>query len=123
MSSLSCGSKWWRLAGRCSQIASLALFIAAAAVVWRCFVRLHLSFEALVWLRRGSVGRGLCVSVCCRCCRFSLHRFGQEEIHFRALEVFGWSQCLKGSSFVYGGSRFSKMDVDGGVGSGGRLSG
>ncbi|CAE6121351.1 unnamed protein product [Arabidopsis arenosa] len=29
----------------------------------------------------------------------------------------------EGSSFVNGGSRFSKLDVDGGVGSGGRLSG
>lgn len=92
MSFLSCGSKWWRLAGQCSQIASLVLFNAAAAVVWRCFMRLHLSFEVLACLRCGSVGRGLCVAVCCRCCRFSLQRFGQEELHFRVLEVFGWSQ-------------------------------
>ncbi|CAH8279424.1 unnamed protein product [Arabidopsis lyrata] len=39
-------------------IASLALFNAAAAVVWRCFMRLHLSFEvqpAEVWARRASL--------------------------------------------------------------------
>ncbi|CAE6232245.1 unnamed protein product [Arabidopsis arenosa] len=48
MSFLSCGSKWWRLAGRCSQLASLALFHAAAA--W--FVEVQ---PAEVWARGASL--------------------------------------------------------------------